>query len=65
MEKKTFDISLILAFLLFLLLPVSGWTTVYVDEGNIKGPWDGKSWATAYRSVQEGLTHAEKNKEEV
>ena len=65
MKKKTFGISMIFAFILFLLLPVSGWTTVYVDERNIKGPWDGNSWATAYRSVQDGLADAEKNKEEV
>ena len=65
MGKKVFAKSITLAFTLFFLLPVSGWTTVYVDGSNIKGPWDGNSWATAYGSVQDGLTDAEKNKEEV
>jgi hypothetical protein len=65
MKKKTFEISMILVFILYLLLPVSGWTTVYVDESNIKGPWDGNSWETAYKSVQEGLDNAVNAGEEV
>ena len=65
MKRKTFGISMIVAFLLFLLLPVSGWATVYVDVGNTKGPWDGNSWSTAYRSVQDGLADADKSKEDV
>ena len=65
MKKKISGISLVLAFILYLLLPVSGWATVYVDADNTKGPWDGNSWATAFRSVQDGLKDAEKNKEEI
>lgn len=65
MIKKNFGTFMILVFILLLLIPVSGWTTVYVDESNKKGPWDGNSWATAYRSIQDGLTDAENNKEEV
>jgi hypothetical protein len=33
--------------------------TVYVDVSNIAGPWDGVTWATAFRTVQEGLDAAE------
>ncbi len=28
---------------------------IYVNAGNAAGPWDGKSWATAYKTVREGL----------
>jgi len=31
---------------------------MYVDVDNVTGPWDGKSWATAYQTVQEGLNDA-------
>ncbi len=31
---------------------------VYVDVDNVDGPWDGKSWATAYRNLQKALDHA-------
>jgi hypothetical protein len=31
---------------------------VFVDGRNTGGPWDGRSWATAYRTVQEGLHNA-------
>jgi len=31
---------------------------VRVDVDNVKGPWDGNSWATAYRTVQQGLAAA-------
>ncbi|MFQ5809036.1 MAG: right-handed parallel beta-helix repeat-containing protein, partial [Armatimonadota bacterium] len=43
-----------------LLAAVSapGWAVVHVDIGNGAGPWDGESWATAYRTVQEGLNAA-------
>jgi len=37
-----------------------GQAIVYVDVDNAKGPWDGKSWATAYRAVQEGIDAAAK-----
>jgi len=30
----------------------------YVNAGNAAGPWDGKSWATAFKKVQEGLDAA-------
>jgi len=32
---------------------------VYVDAGNEAGRWDGRSWATAFREVREGLHAAE------
>jgi len=38
---------------------------VYVDVDNVAGPWDGKSWATAYQNVQEGLDEAERTGGEV
>ena len=38
---------------------------VYVDVDNVKGPWDGNSWATAYQTVQEGLDDASARGEEV
>ncbi|MBW1911968.1 MAG: hypothetical protein JRI43_02120 [Deltaproteobacteria bacterium] len=47
------------------LIPVSGWAAVYVDGDNIKGPWNGDSWATAYKTVQEGMDDAQKAGEEV
>ena len=53
----------IFSFLVFI--PVSGWAVVYVDADNVKGPWNGKSWATAYRTVQEGRDEAGKANEEV
>ena len=28
---------------------------IYVDDYNDTGPWDGKSWATAFRRVPDGL----------
>jgi len=31
---------------------------VYVDIDNRKGPWNGKSWATAYQGIQQGLDRA-------
>ncbi|MBA7651097.1 hypothetical protein ES703_58912 [subsurface metagenome] len=31
---------------------------VYVDVDNTAGPWDGKSWATAYWNLQDGLDYA-------
>ena len=31
---------------------------VYVDAAN-GGPWDGRSWATAFRGIHEGLDAAE------
>lgn len=46
----------ILSVLCFI--PISGWAVVYVDVDNLKGPWDGNSWDTAYQNVQEGLDHA-------
>lgn len=33
---------------------------VHVDGRNARGPWDGKSWATACRTVQEGIDAAAK-----
>jgi hypothetical protein len=48
-----------------LMVPVSGWATVYVDADNTKGPWDGKSWGTAYQSIQEALDYAQKSDKEV
>ncbi len=33
-------------------------TVVYVNGDNGFGPWDGQSWATPYRTVQEGLDAA-------
>ena len=53
----------ILSFL--VLIPASGWAVVYVDCDNVKGRWDGNSWATAYKTVQEGLDDAQKAGEEV
>ena len=50
---------------LILLIPVSGWAVVYVDIDNAKGPWDGNSWTTAYKNVQEGLDDAQKSDKEV
>ncbi|MCK4723846.1 MAG: hypothetical protein KAT75_11095, partial [Dehalococcoidia bacterium] len=38
---------------------------VLVDIDNVAGPWDGKSWATAYQNVQEGLDEAERTGGEV
>ena len=32
---------------------------VYVDAGNEAGPWDGRSWPTAFRGVQDALDAAE------
>lgn len=52
------DWKSIFSFLVFI--PVSGWAVVYVDIDNAAGPWDGKSWATAYKTVQEGIDTAEK-----
>ena len=31
---------------------------VYVDVDNVKGPWNGKSWATAFQTIQEALDYA-------
>lgn len=60
------SLTALMTVLLFLLLiPTSVWAVVYVDIDNIKGPWDGDSWATAYKSVQEGLNDAEKSGDEV
>ena len=28
---------------------------VFVDERNVNGPWDGRTWGTAFLTVQEGL----------
>ena len=39
--------------------PGSAGSVLYVDADNIAGPWDGKSWATAYQGVQEGLDSTE------
>ncbi len=33
-------------------------TTIYVDQGNTEGPWDGASWETAFQTVQEGVDAA-------
>jgi len=33
---------------------------IYVNAGNTAGPWDGKSWATAYQDLQQALEAAEK-----
>jgi len=33
-------------------------TVIYVDTDSTAGPWNGTSWATAYRTVQEGLDNA-------
>lgn len=41
-----------------ILIPASGRAVVYVDADNIKGPWNGKSWASAYKSAQEGIDAA-------
>jgi len=41
-----------------ILIPASVWAVVYVDVDNTKGPWDGKSWASAYKTVQEGIDAA-------
>ena len=65
MKMKTVCISIISAIVSLLFLAASGWSTVYVDGSNTKGPWDGNSWATAYRSVQDGLADADKSKEDV
>ncbi|MFC2046413.1 hypothetical protein ACFLTC_02700 [Chloroflexota bacterium] len=38
---------------------------VYANAANDEGPWDGDSWATAYRSLQEALTDAYRRSREV
>jgi len=34
--------------------------TVFVDAANTRGPWDGLSWKTAFRNVQDGINAAAK-----
>ncbi len=41
--------------LLFAAIPTTGWAVVYVDVDNVTGRLDGKSWASAYNTVQEGI----------
>lgn len=48
-----------LILMILLLLPGLLWAQVYVDIDNSDGPWDGNSWATAFRSVQQGIDAAE------
>ena len=38
---------------------------VYVNAANVDGPWDGNSWASAYRDLQEGLADAYTRAKEV
>ncbi|MGD8239485.1 MAG: hypothetical protein PVH68_13080, partial [Armatimonadota bacterium] len=45
-----------LSLLLGMVAPARA--VVYVDIDNAAGPWDGESWATAYRTVHEGLNAA-------
>ncbi len=33
---------------------------VFVDKGNSSGPWDGKTWDTAFTSVQDGIDTAQR-----
>ena len=35
--------------------PVTPGTRAYVNGANVAGPWDGKSWTTAFASVQDAL----------
>jgi hypothetical protein len=44
--------------LLVLVSPLRAPSVVHVDGNNATGPWDGKSWGTAFRGVQEGLDAA-------
>lgn len=44
--------------LLFAAAPSAGWAVVHVDVDNVRGPQDGKSWASAYNTVQEGIDAA-------
>ena len=39
-------------------VPATAGKIFYVNAGNAAGPWDGKSWTTAFRTVQEGLDAA-------
>ncbi len=38
---------------------------LYVNAGNAQGPWDGTSWARAYRSLEEALAAASGRRAEV
>ena len=61
MKKDLTGILSFMSLLFFLLFPISADAVVYVDVDNGKGPWDGNSWTTAYRTVQEGLGEAQES----
>ncbi len=52
-------VCLLATVLLALALPGAGEGVVfYVNAENTKGPWDGRSWATAFASLQEAIDAA-------
>lgn len=61
MIRTTLGLLTVVTLVLLACIPVAGQAAVvYVDADNAGGPWNGNSWATAYKSVQEGLDAAEK-----
>ena len=50
---------------LLALMSSAASAAVHVDVDNTKGPWDGTSWVTAYRTVQKGLDAAAAGRGEV
>ena len=47
------------ALLLIASCPMCAQAAVRVNAANDEGPWNGKSWATAYRAVQDGIDAAQ------
>ena len=59
LTKRQFAVWPLFAALL-ASCPAAAGGLVYANAGNTKGPWNGKSWATAFRGVQRGLDAARK-----
>ena len=49
----------------FTILSTAGTPVVRVDADNLAGPWNGSTWTTAYRSVQDAWDAAASNQAEV
>ncbi|MCP5052698.1 MAG: hypothetical protein GY940_36360, partial [bacterium] len=49
---------MLLAILMLPALTQAAAVSVFVDSGNTNGPWDGRSWNTAFKSIQRGIDTA-------
>ncbi|MBN2302025.1 MAG: hypothetical protein JXN60_05855 [Lentisphaerae bacterium] len=41
---------------IFVIALKAGAATIYVDQSNTGGPWDGTTWATAFTNIADAVT---------